>query len=61
MPKIRNLLATGRPLHWISADSSVMDAIRTMVRENATRNPNHQPLDAGWVRTMALILSVTEP
>ena len=34
MPKIRNLLATGRPLHWISADSSVMDAIRTMVQHD---------------------------
>jgi CBS domain-containing protein len=34
MPKIRNLLATGRPLHWISADSSVMDAIRTMVQQD---------------------------
>ena len=39
MPKIRNLLAADRPLHWIAADRSVMDAARTMVQHNVGALP----------------------
>lgn len=39
MPKIRDLLADSQPLHWIAADGSVMDAVRTMVQHNVGALP----------------------
>jgi len=39
MPKIRSLLDTSRTLHWIAADSSVMDAVKTMVQRNVGALP----------------------
>ena len=39
MPKIRSLLDTSRTLHWIAADSSVMEAVKTMVQRNVGALP----------------------
>lgn len=39
MPTIRNLLKTSRPMHWIKADSLVIDAVKTMVQCNVGALP----------------------
>ncbi len=39
MPKIRDILANNRPLHWLSASSTVTDAVKLMVKHNVGALP----------------------
>ena len=39
MPRIRDILTANRPLHWLSASSTVTDAVKLMVEHNVGALP----------------------